>query len=290
MHEALLLDVDNTLTPPRRPLDAAMAEVLKALRVPFCLVAGSDLALIRGQLLEPLHGFGYRGEFDAYLCNGSTWYRCRLAEDLQVELVEQFFFDRHLGGERFRRLKDRIERVLDSEDFRLPTELSVIGERLVDRGSMLNVAPIGRPSGKLSDRAYRNRELFCSFDEATGFRRRLIDRMRAELADLLEGTDLRISLGGQTSLDFNVEGYDKSFPIPILLQAGFTKLTYLGDALFEGGNDEAILRFISNWPNLAADYPQFVDCPISAVRVDSHKHTEELLCRLGFAQLEVPVA
>lgn len=290
MREALLLDVDNTLTPPRRPLAATMAEVLMALRTPFCLVAGSDLALIRGQFLEPLLGFGFRGEFDAFLCNGSTWYRCRLADDLEVELVEQFSFDRHLGEERFRCMKDKIERVLDADDFQLPPELSVIGERLVDRGSMLNVAPIGRPKGQLNDRAYRNREAFCRFDQATGFRRRLIVRMREELEDLLAGTDLRISLGGQTSLDFNVEGYDKSFPIPVLLRAGFTRLTYLGDALFEGGNDEAILRFIANWPNIASRFPHLAECPVTAIRVENQKHTEELLCNLGFAALELPVA
>ena len=289
MREALLLDVDNTLTPPRRPLEAGMAEVLKALQVPFFLVAGSDLPLIRGQFLEPLLAFGYRGRFDAFLCNGSTWYRCELAGGLEVELVEQFSFERHLGPARFARLKRTVERALDSEAFRLPHPLAVIGERIVDRGSMINVAAIGRPKGSLSKAAYDNREAFCRFDESTGFRRRLMARLRDELGDLLEDAGLRMSLGGQTSLDLNVEGYDKSFPLPVLLDAGFSKLTYVGDALFPGGNDETILRFIDDWPGIAAKYPHLPDCPVTAIAVKNPLETADLLCRLGLARIEAPV-
>ena len=290
MREALLLDVDNTLTPPRRPLEARMAEVLKALQVPFVLVAGSDLPLIRGQFLEPLHAFGYRGRFDAFLCNGSTWYRCELAGKLDVELVEQFSFEQHLGPARLSRLKQTVARALDSEAFRLPPPLAVIGERIVDRGSMINVAAIGRPAGSLSKAAYDNREAFRRFDESTGFRRRLMAQLRDELGDLLAEAGLRMSLGGQTSLDFNVEGYDKSFPLPVLLEAGFSKLTYVGDALFPGGNDETILRFIADWPRVATGYPDLPACPVTAIAVKAHSETADLLCRLGFARIEAPVS
>lgn len=289
MREALLLDVDNTLTPPRRPLEAGMAEVLKALQVPFFLVAGSDLPLVREQFLEPLFAFGYRGRFDAFLCNGSTWYRCELAGSADVELVEQFSFERHLGAARLLRLKRTVERALDSEAFRLPSPLTVIGERIVDRGSMMNVAAIGRPKGSLSKAAYDNREAFCRFDESTGFRRRLMVHLHDELGDLIEEADLRMSLGGQTSLDFNVEGYDKSFPLPVLLEAGFSKLTYVGDALFPGGNDETVLRFIADWSRIAARYPHFSDCPVTAIAVRNHLETADLLCGLGLARIEAPI-
>ena len=40
MKKALVFDIDNTLTPPRRPLNKEMAESLKGLEVPFFLVAG----------------------------------------------------------------------------------------------------------------------------------------------------------------------------------------------------------------------------------------------------------
>jgi len=45
---AVVFDVDNTLTPPRRPLEPEMAAALQHLSVPFFVCAGSDLRLIAG--------------------------------------------------------------------------------------------------------------------------------------------------------------------------------------------------------------------------------------------------
>ena len=43
MKKALVFDIDNTLTPPRRAIEKEMADILKKLEIPFFLVAGSDL-------------------------------------------------------------------------------------------------------------------------------------------------------------------------------------------------------------------------------------------------------
>ena len=48
-----------------------------------------------------------------------------------------------------------------------------------------------------------------------------------------------------------------------------------GDALFEGGNDEAILHYIDRWPK---DKP----CPVQATRVSGWEDTRDHLKRLGF--------
>ncbi|HWO13709.1 MAG TPA: hypothetical protein VNN80_29605, partial [Polyangiaceae bacterium] len=90
MTTALVFDIDNTLTPPREALDRDMAERLGALGPPFALAAGSDLALLMSQFFEPLHAYGYRGEFDAFICNGASRYRCRSGADLSVTPVDEF--------------------------------------------------------------------------------------------------------------------------------------------------------------------------------------------------------
>ena len=82
----IVFDIDNTLTPPRRPLEPEMADVLRALRVPFHLAAGSNLAMVEEQFLEPAYAYGIRRTLDAFVCNGSDRYRCDLgAIDVRFE-------------------------------------------------------------------------------------------------------------------------------------------------------------------------------------------------------------
>lgn len=270
---AVVLDIDNTLTPPRRPLESGMASALRRLTVPFFIGAGGDLRLAREQLIEPLYGFGFRGAFDAFLCNGSTRYRCELGDEISVTQIRQFDIRKHLGNERFAALLRVIQEMLDSDDFCLPGTMRVIGERIVDRVSMINVAPIGRPREHLTEEMHANRRAFREWDESTGFRWRFLSQLRRQLADAVsEG--LHISLGGETSFDVVVKGKDKSYPVSSLLAEGFERVWYVGDALFQGGNDEAVLTFIDEW--------QHTDpCPVEAIRVESWRDTIRVLGALG---------
>ncbi|HJQ84298.1 MAG TPA: hypothetical protein VKA21_09500 [Candidatus Binatia bacterium] len=273
MKSAVVLDIDNTLTPPRRPLESEMARALGGLTVPFFIGAGSDLRLAREQLVEPLHGFGFRGAFDAFLCNGSTRYRCDLGERLAVTLIRQFDFRDHLGNERFAAVLDAVHAMLDADEFRLPDGMRVIGDRIVDRVSMVNVAPIGRPREQLTEEMHASRRAFREWDERTGFRRRFLSELRRRLGGIVPN-GLHVSLGGETSFDVVVKGRDKSYPVSTLLEEGFERVWYVGDALFEGGNDEAVLRFVEEWPRGRP-------CPVEAIAVESWRETIPALRALG---------
>jgi hydroxymethylpyrimidine pyrophosphatase-like HAD family hydrolase len=272
--DALVLDVDNTLTPPRRPLEREMADVLGALTVPFCLDAGSDLPLVERQFLRPLHEFGFRGEIDAFLCNGARRYRCTFDGRLSVRLLRDFDLREHLGAAGFAELLAVLQRLLDDPEFRLPEPLTIIGERIVERGAMINFAPIGRPRRDLDAEAYRNRDAFVRFDRETGYRRRMLARLESDLRDVKARSGLSITLGGQTSFDICVAGNDKSYALAALLDEGYERLTFIGDALFPGGNDGAVLEFIERWPAGS-------ECPVRTVRVTSWTETPERLREMG---------
>ena len=273
---AVILDIDNTLTPPRRPLEADMAQTLRSLSIPFFLGAGGDLRLALEQFIEPLHEFGYRGTFDAFLCNGPTRYRCELSDTISTRLIRGFEMRQHLGEERFEEVLRIIRKVLDLDEFKLPDSIGIIGDRIVDRISMINVAPIGRPRVRLTSEAVANREVFRRDDEQTGFRRRFLARLSEDLAPFA-ADGLFISLGGETSFDIVINGNDKSFPLQALLDEGFDRVWYVGDALFEGGNDEAVLKFIQRWPGAR-------NCPVEAIRVQSWRDTIGVLDNLGIVK------
>jgi hypothetical protein len=272
VRRAVVLDIDNTLTPPRRPLQEAMACTLKQLNVPFFLGAGGDLRLVSEQFIEPLHEFGYRGIFDAFLCNGPTRYRCNLRDGIAIQLLRNFEMRGHLGAPWFDRMMKIVQETLDLPEFRLPPPMQVIGDTIIDRGSMVNVAPIGRPNKKLDDEAHKNRDLFREYDLRTGYRRRFMAHLTRELSEMA-ASGLVISLGGETSFDLVIEGNDKSFPLQTLLDEGFDRVWYIGDALFPGGNDEAVLKYIARWPGARP-------CPVAAEPVESFRDTIGILKKL----------
>ncbi len=261
---ALIFDVDNTLTPPRRPLPPEMAAALGALPLAFYIAAGSDLSIVEAQFVRPLHGAGFRGTFDAFVCNGSDRYRFELDDGIGCDTLRVFSLRDHLGAGEFAALVATLQDVIDEPRFRLPTPLAVVGERIIDRGSMINLAPIGRPT-RMTPEAYRARDAFVAFDERTGYRRRMLDAIRAALAPSIASGGLRVTFGGQTSFDIVVAENDKTYPLRQLLSEGYTQLTYFGDALFAGGNDAAVLEFVNAWPRPPA--------PIVAVQVRSWQDT-----------------
>ena len=275
MKNALVFDIDNTLTPPRRPIEKEMADILKGLEIPFFLVAGSDLPLIKDQFIHPMHEFGFRGEFDGFLCNGATRYRCKFSDTISIETIRDFDFREYLGEDDFKFMLSVIEDTLNMKEFKLPPPMVVLGKQITFRHSMVNVAPIGRPEGKLSEEAYRNRDELVKHDKETGIRRKMLAHLNEKLARLREEKKLFISLGGETSFDIVIEGNDKSYAIDTLLNEGFEELLFLGDALFEGGNDEAILHYINKWP-------KDKHCPVQAIPVSNWRETIEHLNKLGF--------
>ena len=266
---AIVFDIDNTLTPPREALDRDMAERLSRLARPFALAAGSDLGLLMSQFFEPLHAYGYRGEFDAFICNGASRYRCRCADRLSVTPVDEFSLAEHLGASRFAVLTGLLEQLLDSPAFALAADVPVVGPRLIDRQAMINIAPSGRQRGALSAEARASRDRFVAFDQRTGYRERLLGVLRAELDRALPGNDLLLTLGGQTSFDLVVRGRDKSFAVRTLLDEGAEHVTYVGDALFPGGNDAAVSDFVAAWPG--------GNCPVDVIQVSDHHHTARLM-------------
>ncbi len=272
--KVLVFDVDNTLTPPRRPLRPEMAAVLTTLPCQFHVAAGSNLALVMEQLVAPLHEFGFRGTFDAFVCNGADRHRCRVDTTVSIECLREFDFARHLGPDDLTVLLRTLQALLAVPEFMLPEHIPIAGPQIINRGSMINLAPIGRPA-RMDEAAFRSRRLFVAFDQATDFRRRMLEQARMALAPLIERRHLRITLGGETSFDIVVAGNDKTYPLRTLLGEGARSVTYFGDALFEGGNDAVVLEFIAR---------QGASAPVSAVSVAGWEDTLAHLLRLTAAQ------
>ena len=102
-----------------------------------------------------------------------------------------------------------------------------------------------------------------------------MDHLNQELSTLISKRLLRITLGGQTSLDIGIADQDKTNAVRTMLQNSVERLVFIGDALFEGGNDAAINKFIEDWPSDSR-------CPVEAIQTNSWKETMEILKKLEF--------
>ena len=272
---AVLLDIDNTLTPPRQELTGQMAEVLKGLCVPFHVAAGSDIGLLQEQFFGPLYKFGFRGRFDAFLTNGAIHYRCDYSEGLSIELVSEFNIRKYLDDSDYWFMVDVLKKTLDLPRFKPLPPLRIMGKRIIDRGAMINFCPIGRLHQESAD-SLRNRNNFVEFDRRHGYRQEVIAHLKHELSPLINNRQLTITLGGQTSFDIGIANQDKANAVRTLLNAGIEKVVFIGDALFDGGNDSPIKEFAKNWPPPSP-------CPIETIQVSGWEETIEKLHELGFA-------
>lgn len=272
---ALAFDIDNTLTPPRQPINKTMTDILKRLCVPFFVAAGSHLSLLQDQFFKPLYDFGFREQqFDAFLSNGAIRYHCDYSKGMSIKLVSEFNIRDYLGETNYNLLLRKLSETLGMKEFQLPSSLKVLDGRIVDRVSMINLCPIGRMDREESD-ARLNRKNFVEFDRNNGYREKVLAHLNQALSSLINKKQLKITLGGQTSFDIGIVGQDKTKPVRTLLKNGFERVVFIGDALFENGNDAAIIELIKTWPSDSK-------CPVEAIQVGSWRETIQILHEFEF--------
>ena len=254
-----------------------MVDFLRRLTVPFHVAAGSHMPLLEGQFFHPLYDFGFRGSFDAFVSNGAVRYRADYAEGPDLRLISEFDLRSYLGEADYAFLIAALSQMLDSEEFQTHLPLTIAGERIAYRGSMVNCSPIGRPFQELGE-AQRNRAMFVEFDRATGYRARAMEYLRERLARLVKERALSITLGGQTSFDIGVVGEDKTKAVRTLLAEGVEHVIFFGDALYEGGNDAAIGALAELWPKDGATR-------VEAIQVESWLDTMAKIRAMGLVSL-----
>lgn len=212
----VLFDVDGTLTPARREVTPEVRETLAALRkkVVVGFVGGSDLVKQQEQL-----GATVIDDFDyCFSENGLTAYK------LGKQLASQSFIG-WIGEEKYNRLAKFILRYL--ADLELPKRR---GTFIEFRNGMINVSPIGRNASN------EERAEFEQYDKEHHIRSDMVEALKREFPDI----SLTYSIGGQISFDVFPTGWDKTYCLRHVENAGFKEIHFFGDKTFKGGNDYEI--------------------------------------------------
>lgn len=219
MKELYVFDLDNTLTDSRTALTHETAELLKALlaKSRVAVISGATFSQFEKQLLATLKTIGLPGDLLSRLYI------------LPTSGAELFTYDRDWKKQYSEGLSDA-DRAMVRAAFAHALGTALSKKLLDDRGSQITFSGLGKD-------APLDQKAVWDFDQKK--RKALVSSVAPSLSDF----ELRI--GGTTSIDVTKKGIDKAFGVERLLahlKLPVSAAAFVGDALYEGGNDEAVKK------------------------------------------------
>ena len=206
-----IFDVDGTLTEPRDKMDSNFANefILWSLKKQCYIATGSDYKKTQEQVpWDVLDCFK-----NVFCCMGNE---VRGDMGLVIEKSE-FILPETLDYD--------LQQFLKNSNFTLKT-----GNHIEFRTGMVNFSIVGRNAD------YEQRSFYNMWDRENGERQSIADYINKNYPTL------NASVGGSISIDIIEEGQDKGQVIQHLENAGATKIVFVGDRCFPGGNDHGIIR------------------------------------------------
>jgi phosphomannomutase len=223
--QALLFDMDGTITDPRQSIDDDMLDTLKSIKpsIKKYLVTGSDISKIEEQIPNSvlLHLFER-----VYSCNGTRVWNCNLDMDDETqpvlpELIHKVSLTDYYSEADINHIINVLLRVAFETHTKIKT-----GTFVEWRDSQINFSVIGRNC------TTDQRENYVRWDKKSGERKKIVDKLRNEF----QGWGLSFRLGGQISIDITREGWDKSYAFKNMNQTP-DQCVFFGDKICTDGND-----------------------------------------------------
>ena len=208
-----IFDVDGTLTPSRRGMDAEFQGYF----IDFCyandvyLVTGSDKSKTIEQLGEDTYILCKR----VYQCNGNDVWEGAThvhTNDWTLPETAEYFLNGCLYESRFN----------------LRT-----GTHIEKRPGMVNFSVVGRGADA------EQRQEYVAYDTDTNERNTIANAFNTMFPDL------EAKVGGETGIDISPKGFDKSQIIKDFDKEDIT--WFFGDAIYEGGNDLPIANVVKHF-------------------------------------------
>ncbi|MDI6737729.1 MAG: HAD-IIB family hydrolase [Nanoarchaeota archaeon] len=240
----IVFDLDGTLAKSKSPMDSEMVYLLQELlkQKAVAVISGGSYIQYQKQFLSSLNCnnadllknlFLFPTCSTAFYRFENEWkevYSQKLAEDEKKKIFRAF------------------EMVFEEIVFIKETRY---GEIVEDRGSQVTFSALGQQAPL---------ELKKEWDPDSKKRLAMIEKLKKHIPEF------EIKIGGTTSIDVTRQGIDKRFGIQQIekqLDIKKEEILYIGDALFEGGNDYPVKQM-------------GVDC----IQVDSPEDTKKEITKI----------
>lgn len=219
---AAMFDLDDTLAESFQcPSDEMLEKLTRLLdKMPVAIVTGAGFPRMQEQFLSVLEKAPRIDRFYLFPTSGA---QCYVFEG--VEWRQNYSLS--LTEAERSRIKETIERVVqDNAAFH---DIENHGLRMIDREAQVAFTLVGVEAPL---------EIKQTWDVDGTKRRLLRDTLLRELPEF------EIRLGGTTTVDVTRKGVNKAYAVEWLskkLEIPTAEMLYIGDALFEGGNDEVVI-------------------------------------------------
>ncbi len=218
----IVFDLDGTITESKSPMDAEMAELFEKIltRMSIAVITGGGFERFEAQFQALQCSDELRRRLFFFPTSGTRFYK-------YTNKWEQIYADEMTATER-QKVKDAFEQAYKDIDYHHPEV--VYGEVVEDRGTQITFSAVGQQAPLEVKKEWKAKS----------------DR-RPELAAAVQKylPDFEVKIPGLTSIDVTRKGIDKAYgivKIEELLQIKPSEMVFVGDALYEGGNDHAVIR------------------------------------------------
>jgi HAD superfamily hydrolase (TIGR01484 family) len=220
---AIAFDVDDTLTKSKQPLTEDIGGLLSTLcaLVPVAIMTGGKLEQIRKQIVERVPHITFTNIF-LFPSGASSAY------SFSEDGIPTPLYQHTLGEEEVAKIFEVSLSVI--KDTRLIEGQMLYGDVVEARDSSVAISLLGQMAPP---------EIKKVFDPDQKKRLMLLPLLKEKLPDY------DIKIGGLTTIDITKTGIDKAYGVKKFSEiTGVTEkdILYVGDALYEGGNDAAVLK------------------------------------------------
>jgi HAD superfamily hydrolase (TIGR01484 family) len=220
---AIAFDVDDTLTESKQPLQEDMGLLLSELSslVPVAIISGGKLEQLENQLVRRIPRANYTNLY-LFPTGGASAFR--FLHDGTRETI----YENNLTAENLAEIFPVAQQVLDES--KIIEGQKLYGDVIENRGSGVSISLLGQMTPPDIKRVFDP-------DQA---KRKILQPILAKRLPNFE-----VKIGGMTTIDITQKGIDKAYGMRHFSEIVGIKeedMVYVGDALYEGGNDAAILK------------------------------------------------
>lgn len=216
MKKLIVFDLDGTLAKSKSPIDEEMGQLLKSLLRghQVAIISGGDWPQFEKQVLNHLPQNTEVKKLSNLPTCGTKFYRYKNGWE---KLYAETFMD-----EEKRKILDSLNKALAEVDLDIK---KIWGDQIEDRGSQITFSALGQNAPLEAKKGW---------DDNFAKRKKIVEHLKKPLKEF------SIGMGGTTSIDITKPGIDKAYGIKKLkdvLDFDISEMLFIGDALFEGGND-----------------------------------------------------
>ncbi len=216
MKKLIIFDLDGTLAKSKSAIDAEMAKLFNQLLdvAQVAIISGGDWPQFEKQVLDQLPKKTLLKKLSILPTCGTKFYQCK--DDWKKLYAENFTADER------KKILDSLHEAIKESGIEIK---KTWGEQIEDRGSQITFSALGQQAPLDAKK---------DWDDDFAKRKKITEPLKKSLKDFSVG------MGGTTSIDITKPGIDKAYGIQKLkeiLKIDISEMLFIGDALFEGGND-----------------------------------------------------